>query len=81
MEFNFSQPMTSYEFIAIIISIVALLLPFVTKIYYYFFKNIKLKFIPNGQIKLFFNQSGGYIRLYGVYESENRQAIIKNITV
>lgn len=81
MEFNFSHPMTSYEFIAIIISIVALILPFIQKIYCYFFKNIKLKFIPNGQVKLLFNQSGGYLRLYGVYESENKQSIIRNITV
>ena len=47
MEFNFSQPMTSYEFVAIIISIVALLLPFVAKICYYFFKYEKKDISPN----------------------------------
>ena len=69
------------ELIAIIISVLAFITPFIQKIYCHFFRRVNLKFIPNGQIKLLFNQSGGYIRLYGVYESENQQSIIRNITV
>jgi len=78
---NFLYSMTSYEFIAIIVSLVALFMPLIKKICVYIFYKRKIKFYPNGQIILFFNQSGAYFRIYGTYESINDQSLIRSINV
>lgn len=80
MFFDFSHPMTVYESIAIVLSLLSLTIPIFKYIYNYF-KKLKLMFYPNGQISLFFNQSGSYIRIYGVYESLNKPSVIRMISV
>lgn len=71
MNFNLSQPMTLYELIAIVLSIIALAMQIIPKIYNKFFKKLDLIFIPNRDIKLLFNQSGAYINIDGAFESKN----------
>lgn len=80
MNIDLSAPMTLYELIAIVISVIALSMQIIPKIYNHFFKKINLLFIPNRDIKLLFNQSGSYIHIYGVFESKNKTSIIRNIT-
>lgn len=77
---DLSTPITLYEIIAIVISMIALSMQFIPKIYNYFFRKIDLLFIANRDIKLFFNQSGSYIHIYGVFESKNGTTIIRDIT-
>lgn len=81
MLFDFSHPMTTYESIAIGLALLSLIIPFLKWIYNNYYKKLKLLFYPNGQILLFFNQSGSYIRIYGVYESLNKASVIRLISV
>ena len=78
MKFDFSQPMTAYEVLAIVLAALALLIPVGKWIINRFIKKIKVTFIPSEYVTLSFNRSGAYITLGGVYESKNKSAIIKN---
>lgn len=78
--FNFDQPITTYELIAIIISVIALLVPVVKWIYDKLIKNLKFDFLPSGMITLYHNRSGSYISLGGVYEAKNKSTTVKEIT-
>lgn len=81
MKFDFSQPMTAYEVLAIVLAALALLIPVGKWIINRFIKKIKVTFIPSEYVTLSFNRSGAYITLGGVYESKNKSAIIKNVCV
>lgn len=80
MKFDFSQPMTSYELLAIILAALALLIPLCKWIYDKYIKKLRFSFLPSGKISLFFNKSGAYIDLGGVYNATNKSAIVKNIS-
>lgn len=80
MSINFEQPMTVYEFIAIVLSVLALVIPVVKWAYDKFFKRLKIDFLPSGMITLFHNRSGSYISLGGVYEAKNKPTTIKEIS-
>ncbi len=78
--FNFDQPITTYELIAIIISLIALLVPVVKWIYDKLVKKLKFNFLSSGMITLYHNKSGSYISLGGVYEAKNKSTTVKEIT-
>ena len=80
MSINFEQPMTVYELIAIILSLIAFVIPAVKWLYDKYIKKLQFDFLPSGMITLFFNKSGSYISLGGVYEAKNKPAVVKNIT-
>ncbi len=77
--------MSKYETIATVISIIAIcvsiLVPFIQWVWKKWIITAKVKYYPTGQATLFFNQSGSYIRLNGVLESERKAATIKKLTV
>lgn len=78
--FNFEQPITTYELIAIAISVIALLIPVGKWIYDKFIKKLMFDFLPSGMITLYHNRSGSYISLGGVYEAKNKSTTVKKIT-
>jgi len=77
MSFNFEQPITAYELIAIILSVFALIIPLIKFVYNKLIKRLKIDFLPSGMITLYFNKSGAYISLGGVYEAKNKDATVK----
>lgn len=81
MKIDFSTPITSYELLAITLSILALLVPIIKAVWKKFFVSTVLSFLPTGRAILFFNQSGSYIRVDGVLEADNKPASIKKITI
>ena len=80
MPINFEQPMTTYELIAIILSVLALVIPAIKWAYDKFIKRLKLDFLPSGMITLYHNRSGSYISLGGVYEAKNKSTTIREIS-
>ena len=80
MPINFEQPMTTYELIAIILSVFALIIPVFKWAYDKFLKRLKIDFLPSGMITLYHNRSGSYISLGGVYEAKNKSTTIKEIS-
>lgn len=73
--------MTTYEVIAAILAIIALIQPWVIAAWKKFFRPLNVTFIPSAMIKLYYNRSGAYIYLGGVIEAKNRSAVIKDISV
>lgn len=78
---DFTAKMSIYELLALIISIIALFVQLGKWIWNKWFKKAKLNYLPIGRAELFFNQSGSYLRIDGVYEALNKPISIKNITV
>lgn len=73
--------MSVYEIIATVIAGVALIQPWLIAVYKKFVKKLKVIFRPSSTIKLFYNQSGSYVSLGGVIESQNKSSVINNISV
>lgn len=73
--------MTTYEKLAIMLSAVAILIPIIQWIWKKWIMKESVQFFPTGQAMLFFNQSGSYIRIYGVLESKNKATTIKKIRI
>lgn len=73
--------MTKYETWAIILSIVAILIPIIQWIWNKWIVKPILKFFPTGRAYLFVNKSGSYIRVEGVYEALKKPISIKNISL
>jgi len=73
--------MTVYEKWALIVSIIALLVPAIQCIWKKWIMNAVVKYHPTGQATLFFNQSGSYIRINGVLESERKASTIKKMRI
>lgn len=81
MTVDFSQPITSYELLAIILAVLALAIPLIKWIYENCCKRLAIDFLPSNVITLFFNRSGAYVTLGGVYETKNKPAVIKKVSV
>ncbi|MHC1747339.1 MAG: hypothetical protein AB9856_02995 [Cellulosilyticaceae bacterium] len=81
MKFDFTQPITAYEFLAIVLALLALITPLFKWVYQKILKKEVVNFYPSDKIKLFFNSSGAYLQLGGTFESKNRPAIVKDICV
>lgn len=73
--------MTPYEIVAICLSVIAILIPLAQWIWKKFIVKAKLNFYPNGKVLLFFNQSGSYVRLDGVFEALKASISIKKLTM
>ena len=72
---------TVYEKWALIISVIALLIPIIQWAWKKWIVCVRVKYYPTGQATLFFNQSGSYIRLHGVLEAERKAATIKKMSL
>ena len=77
--------LSRYETITTVLSIIAIcvsiLIPFVQWVYKKWIATAIVKFYPTGQATLFFNQSGSYIRINGVIESERSSTTIKKMSI
>lgn len=73
--------MTTYEIVATVIAILALLQPWIIKLWDRFLRKIRVKFIPTAKIKLYYNRSGAYVYLGGVIESQNKAAVVRDMAV
>lgn len=76
---NTTNAMTTYEIIATVIATLALLQPWIIKLWDRFFRKLRISFIPSAKIKLYYNRSGAYIYLGGVIEAKNKAAVVKDI--
>lgn len=77
--------MTKYEIISTVISIIALALTILIPLFQWIWRKwivtAKVKYYPTGQATLFFNQSGAYMRINGIVESERKATTIKKIKI
>lgn len=80
MKFDFSMPMTSYEFLAILLSAIALLFPVLKWAWNKIVRQTQIAFLPSGLVSIFFNKSGSYISFGGVYSVKNKPATVKSIS-
>ena len=80
MQQQSTNAMSTYELVATIIALIALIQPWVIKLWKTLFKRVKIAFIPSGKIKLFYNRSGAYVRVDGVIEAKNQSTIIRDIS-
>lgn len=81
MKFDFTIPMTFYEFLAIILAAIAIVIPIVQTIWKKWILHTELNFYPTGRVFLFYNQSGSYIRIDGVYEAVHKAISVKKISL
>ncbi len=81
MKIDFTTSMTFYEFLAICLAFIGILIPIVQVIWKKWVVKTKLNFFPNERVLVYFNQSGPYIRIDGVYEAENKSTSIRNISL
>ena len=58
--------MTPYEIVAICLSSIAILIPFIQWAWKKWICKAKLNYYPTGQAYLYFNHSGSYLRIDGV---------------
>jgi hypothetical protein len=80
MTIDFST-ITIYELLALVLSCVAILIPIIQWTWKKWVIKPILTYLPTGSAMLFFNQSGSYIRIDGVYEAENKPISVKKIAV
>lgn len=78
---DFTTKISIYELLALLLSVTTILSSTLKWIWIKWIKKAKLNYLPNGTATLFFNQSGSYLRIDGVYEALNKAVSIKNITV
>ena len=80
MTIDFETPMTFYELICIISSAIAIMIPIVKWAVEKWFKRLKIDFLISDVVTVYFNNSGSYINLGGVYRTKNKTVTIKNIS-
>ena len=80
MSFNFHEPMTAYELLAIVISIVALAIPGIQWIWKNWICKANIEFLPSGQVTIYFNRSGSYLSFGGVYKAKNKSATVTSVS-
>ena len=69
---------TIYEILALVLSLIAILVPLFKCLWNALFVKAELKFIPNKKMLVFFNRSGAYVRIDGAYEALNKSITIRN---
>ena len=75
-----SNLMSTYEIIATVIAVIALIQPWAIKLWNTLFKKLKITFIPSGKFKLFYNRSGAYVQIGGVIEAKNQSVVVRDIS-
>lgn len=78
---DFSSKLSIYELLALVLSVFTVLSSIIKWVWKKWVKNAKLNFLPIGTAALFYNQSGSYLRIDGVYEAINKAISIKNISI
>lgn len=81
MVVDLSKPMSIYELIAIIISIIAFFRPTIKWLWDKWRVKPILEHLPTGNIFLFINRNGSYVQIDGVFEAKNKPINIRNVTV
>ncbi len=79
MQIDYSKGISIYELIALGLSILAILIPAVKWAWHKWVVKPKLDYLPTGSAYLFFNKSGSYIEVDGVFEAKNKPISLKNI--
>lgn len=80
MTIDFSK-ITIYEIFALILSIIAILIPIIERAWKKWVIKPTLYHLPTGRAYLFINRSGSYIEIEGVFEAENKPISVKNVTL
>lgn len=80
MTVNFTT-ISFYELLALIISIIAVIIPIVQWAWRKFVVKPVLKYYPTGDAFLYINKSGSYIRLNGVFEAINKPVSVKDVSL
>lgn len=81
MKITLSETISIYEIIAIVLSIIAFLQPFIVWCFKKFLIKAEVKYYINGQATLFYNKSGPYMRLDGVLEAKRKKITVKKIFI
>ena len=81
VKFDFAVPMTFYEFVAIILAAIAIIIPIVQAIWKKWIVRAKLKYYPTGRAYLYCNKSGSYISIEGVFEALRKPITVKKVAV
>lgn len=80
MKLDFSVAITAYELLAIVLSMLAIAIPFLKWLYKRIFLRLELKYLPNDYtITIYFNESGAYAELGFVLQCKNASIIVNNI--
>ena len=80
MVVDFSK-ITVYEVIALIMSFIAIIVPFVKWAWQKWFVKPVLNHLPTGKVYPFFNKLGSYLKIESVYEARNKPIVVKNISL
>ena len=80
MSINFSE-ITIYELFALILSIIAILIPIIQWAWKKWVIKPVLYHLPTGRAYLFINRSGSYIQIEGVFEAKNKPISVKNVAL
>lgn len=78
--FDFSEPMSAYECLAITLSAIALIFPVIKWAWNKWVCRAKISFLPSDLVSIFFNKSGSYISFGGVYSVKNKSATVESIS-
>lgn len=70
-----------YELLALIISVIAIIIPIVQWAWKKFVVTPVLKYYSTGDAFLYINKSGSYIRLNGVFEALNKPVSVKDVSL
>lgn len=80
MIIDFSK-ITIYEVFALVLSIIAILIPIIQWAWKKWVIKPVLHHLPTGRAYLFINMSGSYMQVEGVFEAKNKPISVKNITL
>lgn len=80
MTIDFSK-ITIYELLALVLSIIAILIPVIQWAWGKWVIKPVLNHIPTGRAYLFINRSGSYIQIEGVFEAKNKPISVKSVAL
>lgn len=80
MTIDFSK-ITVYELLALILSIIAILIPIIQWAWKRWVVKPVLLHLPTGRAYLFINRSGSYMQIEGVFEAKSKPISVKSITL
>ena len=81
MNVDFTQPMTFYELIGIVLSIIAIVAPLLKAAWRKWLIKPILHFHPTGRATLYCNTSGSYINAEGIFEALHKPITVEKMAV
>lgn len=81
MTIDFDTPMTFYELLAIILAVIAIIIPILQWIWKKWVIKPVLNHLITGRAFLFINRSGSYMQIEGVYDAQNKPILIRKISL